>query len=165
MKKMISMSVSVLLLTTLVACSSKDKNSADPNAAVDPSISGSPMLFNAQGSDSGQISGLQSINFEYDKASLNPEVRRILASNAEWMKANPGLTVQIEGHCDDRGSSEYNIALGERRAKSVKNYLVSLGVSADKISTISYGEEKNLQDGDSETARSANRRANFMPLQ
>lgn len=163
---MISMGLSVLLLSSLVACSSKDKNgSADPNAAVDPSISASPMLFNPQGSDSGQISGLQSINFEYDKAALTSEVRRILAGNAEWMKANPNLTVQIEGHCDDRGSSEYNIALGERRAKAVKNYLVSLGVSADKISTISYGEEKHIQDGDTDAARNANRRANFMPLQ
>ena len=166
MKNIISIGVTTLLLLSLAACSSKSKNgSADPNAAVDPSISGSPMLFNAQGSDSGQINGLNSINFEYDKATLTPEIRKTLAANADWMKANSNLTVQIEGHCDDRGSSEYNISLGERRAKAVKNYLVSLGVPANKLSTISYGEEKHIQDGDNDAARSANRRANFMPLQ
>jgi peptidoglycan-associated lipoprotein len=81
------------------------------------------------------------------------------------MKKNPNVNVQIEGHCDARGSIEYNIALGERRANAVKNYMTSLGIPGDRLSVISYGKEKPLNQGDSESAYAANRRANFVPLQ
>jgi peptidoglycan-associated lipoprotein len=95
---------------------------------------------------------------------LSSETRKDLAENAEWIKANPKVTVQIEGHCDSRGSVEYNLALGERRAKAVKNYLVSLGLNSKRMTIISYGEEKPVATGDSEEAYAKNRRANFVPL-
>jgi peptidoglycan-associated lipoprotein len=87
-----------------------------------------------------------------------------LEGNAAWIKSNAKTTVQIEGHCDSRGTIEYNLALGERRAQAVKNYLVGLGVAADRLNVISYGEEKPLVPGDSEEAWTKNRRANFLPI-
>ena len=83
----------------------------------------------------------------------------ILKENAELLKKYPKVKIQIEGHCDERGTNEYNLALGERRANSTKNYLVSLGISPDRISTISYGEEKPLDPGHNEEAWAKNRRA------
>lgn len=128
-------------------------------------IDSTPMNFDAQGSDSGKISGLATINFDYDKAALSPEAKTKLKANADWMKKNPKAKVQIEGHCDSRGTIEYNLALGERRAKSVRDYMKGLGVSADRLSTISYGKERPLFDGDSEAIMAKNRRANFVPVQ
>jgi peptidoglycan-associated lipoprotein len=121
------------------------------------------MSFDAAGSDSGKIEGLFTVHFEYDKATLTSEAKKHLASNAQWIKANPKVKVQVEGHCDNRGTIEYNLALGERRAQSVKKYLQGLGVSGDQLTTISYGEEKPVMSGDSEAAWSKNRRANFLP--
>ncbi|MCO5114132.1 MAG: OmpA family protein [Bdellovibrionaceae bacterium] len=119
----------------------------------------------AAGSDAGAIPGLYTVNFPYDGSNLTDDAKQKLASNAEWMNANPNVKVQVEGHCDERGSIEYNLALGERRAKAVKNYLVSLGVSSKQLVTISYGEERLLSYGDTEGDHSKNRRANFLPLQ
>lgn len=122
------------------------------------------MNFSPEGSDSGAIEGLSTVNFEYDKSRLTTSARRILAENANWIKENKGTNVQIEGHCDERGSIEYNLSLGERRAESVKRYLVNLGVNAKQLSVISYGKEKLLSRGDSEDDHARNRRANFVPI-
>src|SRR5690606_28157607 len=105
------------------------------------------------------------VNFDYDSATLSTESRKTLADNAEWIRTNANVTVQIEGHCDARGSVEYNLALGERRAKAVKSYLVSLGVDSKRMTIISYGEEKPLVTGESDSDYARNRRANFVPLQ
>lgn len=128
-------------------------------------IDSSPLSFDPMGSDSGRIAGLSTVFFGYDKSALDSESRKVIANNAEWMKANPNVRVQIEGHCDARGTIEYNVALGERRANAVKSYMVSMGVAADRLSVISYGKEKPLEMGDSESAWSKNRRANFVPAQ
>lgn len=128
-------------------------------------IDSAPLSFDPMGSDSGRIAGLNTVFFGYDRASLDEQSRSVIANNAEWMKANPNVRVQIEGHCDSRGTIEYNVALGERRANAVKAYLVSLGISADRVSVISYGKEKPLEMGDSEAAWARNRRANFVPAQ
>ncbi|RMF47475.1 MAG: peptidoglycan-associated lipoprotein Pal, partial [Deltaproteobacteria bacterium] len=104
---------------------------------------------------------LQRIHFDFDQFTLSPEARDILAANAALLNANPGLKVRIEGHCDERGSDEYNLALGERRAVAARDYLVSLGVAADRLSTISYGEEMPLDAGHDEAAWAKNRRAEF----
>lgn len=157
--------VGALALNT--ACSSKKKGEdgvAAGDVSSDPSVVTKDSQFDPLGSDSGNISGLNTINFEYDKATLTTEARRQLAENADWIKNNPNVTVQIEGHCDSRGSVEYNLALGERRAKSVKNYLGNLGVDSKRLTIISYGEEKPIATGDSEQAFGQNRRANFVPL-
>lgn len=157
-----------LVLSSLVwSCGSKTTTDTDAQSAAVPqeeaAVESTPMSFDLMGSDGGKAEGLVSINFEYDKSSLSPSAKSKLQSNAEWIKANPQVKIQIEGHCDARGSIEYNLALGERRANSVKNYLTSLGVSKSRLSTISYGEEKPLDNDESEAAYAKNRRANFVP--
>ena len=155
----------LVLAMALSACASKKpKTDESAGAAADSSIATKDMAFDAAGSDSGAISGLHSIHFDYDQSTLSSEARRLLGDNAEWIKQHSDVTVQIEGHCDARGSVEYNLALGERRAKSVKNYLVSLGVDGKRMTVISYGKEKPLVSGDNEEAYAKNRRANFVPL-
>jgi peptidoglycan-associated lipoprotein len=111
--------------------------------------------------DEGAAAGLNRIYFEFDQFTLTPEARDTLAQNAAHLKANSGLKVRIEGHCDERGSDEYNLALGERRASATKNYLVSLGIDPDRLTIISYGEEMPLDPGRSESAWAKNRRAEF----
>jgi peptidoglycan-associated lipoprotein len=134
-------------------------------AQTTPVIGEQPIGYDPQGSDGGKIAGLYTINFEYDKATLTADARKKLADNAEWIKNNPKATVQIEGHTDERGSVEYNLSLGERRAKSVKTYLEGLGVDSKRLTVISYGEEKPVDAGHEDAAYSKNRRANFVPLQ
>lgn len=102
---------------------------------------------------------LKDVYFDFDKFDIRPEDAAILKENAALLKKYPTVKVQIEGHCDERGTNEYNLALGERRANSAKNYLVSLGIPSDRISTISYGEEKPLDTGHQEEAWAKNRRA------
>ncbi|MBI1909609.1 MAG: peptidoglycan-associated lipoprotein Pal [Deltaproteobacteria bacterium] len=104
---------------------------------------------------------LQRIHFDYDKSDIKSESRGTLEGNANWLKKNKGSDVVIEGHCDERGSDEYNIALGHRRANSAKNYLVSLGVEAKRMTSKSYGEEKPLEKCSNESCWSKNRRAEF----
>jgi len=103
----------------------------------------------------------KNILFNYDQFSLTPQACAILDSIAEWMKSNPRKVLMIEGHCDDRGTNEYNLALGDRRANSAKTYLVQLGVDSARIYTISYGEERPIADGSSESAWTKNRRGEF----
>ncbi|MEJ2084616.1 MAG: peptidoglycan-associated lipoprotein Pal [Acidobacteriota bacterium] len=102
------------------------------------------------------------VYFDFDKYDLKSEARERLAKNAEFMKANPQFTFTIEGHCDDRGTAEYNLALGERRANSALNYLSSLGVSSSGIRTISYGEERPQCTEQAESCWWRNRRAHFV---
>lgn len=97
--------------------------------------------------------------FDYNSAAVGDSAQRTLARQAEWLAANPQATVTIEGHCDERGTREYNLALGERRASAVKNYMLSLGVDRSRISTISYGKERPEELGSNEAAWSKNRRA------
>ena len=104
------------------------------------------------------------IHFEFDKYDIRREDEEILRENAAWLKKNPKMKIQIEGHCDERGTAEYNLALGERRANTTKKYLLSLGISSDRISTISYGEEKPLDPGHNEEAWAKNRRAHTVVL-
>ena len=126
-------------------------------------IDASPMNYSAQGSDSGSIEGLKTVFFEYDKAVLSSAEKAKLEGNAKWMKSRSNSKLSIEGHCDQRGSNEYNLSLGERRANAVKQMLIQLDVSADKLSTVSFGEEKPLVQGDDDQAMMKNRRANFVP--
>jgi peptidoglycan-associated lipoprotein len=101
---------------------------------------------------------LKDIHFDFDKYNIRPEDAEILKENAVLLKRYARVKVQIEGHCDERGTTEYNLALGERRANSAKRYLVSLGISPDRISTISYGKERPLDPGHNEEAWAKNRR-------
>jgi peptidoglycan-associated lipoprotein len=105
---------------------------------------------------------LVTVYFDYDKSDLSDATRAALQGNAAWMKANPGHVVRIEGNCDERGTVEYNLALGQRRAASVKDYLVGLGIDASHLTTVSYGKERPVDPGHDEAARAKNRRADFI---
>ncbi len=107
---------------------------------------------------------LKDIRFDFDKYDIRPGDAEILKENAALLMKHPTLKIQIEGHCDERGTIEYNLALGERRANSAKKYLTSLGISADRVSTISYGKERPLDPGHNEEAWAKNRRDHFIIL-
>jgi peptidoglycan-associated lipoprotein len=100
--------------------------------------------------------------FDYDKADIRPDARTALASTADFLKAHPSIKVTIEGHCDERGSTEYNLGLGDRRANATKQYLVSLGVPADRLATVSFGKEKPFCTEHNETCWQQNRRGHFV---
>jgi len=108
-----------------------------------------------------QMAGMERIYFDFDQFTLSSEARQILGANAKYLNTVGDVNVVIEGHCDERGSDEYNLALGESRALAAKSYLVSLGISAKRLSVISYGEEKALVDAANEEAWAKNRRAEF----
>lgn len=171
MKNLTLLASAALIAFGLGACKSK-KTSEETGATTEsaatesgsPAIDQTPMSFDTAGSDSGKIAGLKSINFEYDRSALTSEAKKRIQANADWLKTQDGMKLQIEGHCDSRGSIEYNLSLGERRAQAVKNYMVSLGVNGERLSIISYGKEKPLSNGDSEADHQKNRRANFLPL-
>lgn len=158
--------LSLTVIFFVAACSSKKKeDAAIDTMEVDGGITEKPLGFDPMGSDSGNIPGLATVHFEYDRFTLSPEARNILAQNADFMRKNANVNLQVEGHCDSRGSIEYNLTLGERRANAVKAYLVSLGIPDGRLSVLSYGEEKPMNAGDNEAAHAANRRANFVPVQ
>jgi len=104
----------------------------------------------------------EDILFEFDSASLSIEAQEILRRKAEWLRENPRARVTIEGHCDERGTTEYNLALGDRRAFSAKTFLVDLGIDESRLMTISYGEERPIDPQSSEDAWSKNRRDHFV---
>ena len=108
------------------------------------------------------IPELRDIQFDFDKYDIRPDAARTLDTNAAWLKSNGNHLLLIEGHCDERGTNEYNLALGERRAKSAMNYLVSQGVQASRITIISYGEERPLCTEHTETCWAQNRRDHFL---
>jgi peptidoglycan-associated lipoprotein len=182
MSKLFRVALSLFLVFSLANCASKKKNKDGGVSILQPdqgadgvSKDGTPFdATNSQdvglslatsGSDTGQYQGLYTVNFEYDKARLTDEARALLASNVEWIKSNSGKIVQLEGHCDERGSTEYNLALGDRRARAVKDYLVSLGIDGNNLVVISYGKEKLIDASGTESAHSKNRRVNFVPIE
>jgi peptidoglycan-associated lipoprotein len=108
-------------------------------------------------------SPLKDIFFDFDRADLRPDARETLKANAQWLKNNPAATVQIEGHCDERGTAEYNIALGARRAQAAKDYLATLGIAEQRMTTISYGQELPVCKEHNEDCWQKNRRGRFVP--
>jgi peptidoglycan-associated lipoprotein len=108
------------------------------------------------------VAALKEVYFDFDKYDIRPEDAKTLDANATWLKSNAENLVLIEGHCDERGTNEYNLALGERRAKATMNYLVSQGIQANRITIISYGEERPVCNEKTEACWAKNRRANFL---
>lgn len=166
----------LIIATLLVAgCASKTKPAADvaptttqtEMAATDVSRQPAPLGVDSQGVQSGPVAdhqvvaGLTRIHFAYNQFTIEAEARTTLEKNAAYLKANPAEKIVIEGHCDERGSDEYNLALGERRAMAAKSYLVSLGIPTERLATISYGEEMPLVAVANEEAWAQNRRAEF----
>ena len=108
------------------------------------------------------VAALKEVYFDFDKYDIRPEDAKTLDANATWLKSNGDNLVLIEGHCDERGTNEYNLALGERRAKATMNYLVSQGIQANRITIISYGEERPVCTEKTEACWAKDRRANFL---
>ncbi|MCM0084007.1 peptidoglycan-associated lipoprotein Pal [Geomonas sp. Red32] len=140
---------------------------AETPAAEAPVSSEAPKAGAREQAPAGEAAGemrmdLKTVYFAFDSSELSAETRDALSKNAEVLKMSPGMKIRIEGNCDERGSDEYNMALGERRAKSAKDYLVNLGIAPDRISVISYGEEKPVDQGHDEAAWSKNRRDDFV---
>jgi peptidoglycan-associated lipoprotein len=102
------------------------------------------------------------IYFDFDKFDLSPEARKVLAEKASFLNAHPQMKIRVEGNCDERGTIEYNLALGDRRAKAALDYLVFLGITPERISTISYGKERPVDPGHNEEAWAKNRRDHFV---
>lgn len=107
-------------------------------------------------------SPLKDVFFDYDRYDLRGDAREVLRANADWLKKNSSARIEIEGHCDERGTSEYNLALGAKRAQSAKDYLATLGIAGDRLSTISYGEEIPVCKQASDDCWRQNRRARFV---
>jgi peptidoglycan-associated lipoprotein len=105
---------------------------------------------------------VRDLHYEFDRYDLTDEARRTLDDLAQALKANPAFNILVEGHADERGTTEYNLALGQKRAQAAKDYLVSLGVDASRVDTISYGEERPLDPSQNELAWALNRRAHFI---
>ncbi|MFU8855429.1 MAG: peptidoglycan-associated lipoprotein Pal [Deferrisomatales bacterium] len=109
--------------------------------------------------------GLQRIHFDFDQSVIRADAREILGHNAAYLAANPGVQIRVEGHCDERGTTEYNLGLGERRAKSAFQYLMDLGVDPNRMHVVSYGEEVPLDPRQNDESWALNRRAEFVETQ
>jgi len=133
----------------------KEEPKAEPKA--EPAPAPAPVAYKAPG-----VIMQEDIYFDFDKATLTPSAQDNLLRKAEWLRENSDVTVTIEGHCDARGTNEYNLALGDRRAESAKSFLVDLGIAASRVTTISYGEERPVCTQQDEECWTKNRRDNFV---
>lgn len=168
MKKLL---LSLVLVSFIAGCAGTKKN-ADGSGGITSEttangstekVDSSAMNFAAAGSDSEKIEGLKSIHFDFDAATVTGGEKAKLEGNVAWLNKNPSAKLLIEGHCDQRGSTEYNLSLGERRANAVKAMMVKMGINENRLSTTSFGKEKLIATGDSEAEMAQNRRANFVP--
>lgn len=140
----------------------RDVPPAPPIIAPDETVTGGDPLTRAAIEEINKNSPLKPVFFAYDSDALDDLARKTMAENADVLKKYASWVITIEGHCDERGTAEYNLALGDRRAIAVKNYLVTLGVSAERLRTVSYGNEFPFDPAHDEGAWSQNRRAHFM---
>lgn len=131
-------------------------------AKADPGSAGRQMEEIRAEQSASTAAGLRDVFFAYDSFSISEEGRHALSRNAEWMKANSSARLKIEGHCDERGTSAYNLVLGEKRAKAVRNYLVELGVAANHLSVVSYGKERPFCKEHAESCYAQNRRGHVV---
>jgi peptidoglycan-associated lipoprotein len=131
-------------------------------AKADPGSAGRQMDEIRAEQSASTAAGLRDVFFAYDSFSISEEGRQALSRNADWVKSNPSAQVKIEGHCDERGTSAYNLVLGEKRAKAVRNYLVELGVAANHLSVVSYGKERPFCKEHVESCYAQNRRGHVV---
>lgn len=156
----------VVLALAVAGCPSKTAQKGGPGAGglSDSATGGSSLGSFMQGENPPEGGPLRDVHFDYDRYDLDETARATLGSNADWLKQNPDARVEVEGHCDERGTVEYNLALGAKRAKAARDYLVTLGIAAGRLSTISYGEELPLCREANDSCYSRNRRAHFVVL-
>ena len=162
--------ISIFMVLFVAACATTPKDSADSSGSGSSS-SGSDVSSEGtitETTGSGIVSGSQEdlivnvgdrVFFGYDSSDLDSDALELLQDQVAWLKQNSDVSVAIEGHCDERGTREYNLALGEKRAQAVKNYLIGLGINPDRVSTISYGKERPAVVGSNDGAWAQNRRS------
>ena len=162
--------ISIFMVLFVAACATTPKDSADSSGSGSSS-SGSDVSSEGtitETTGSGIVSGSQEdlivnvgdrVFFGYDSSDLDSDALELLQDQVAWLKQNSDVSVTIEGHCDERGTGEYNLALGEKRAQAVKNYLIGLGINPDRVSTISYGKERPAVVGSNDGAWAQNRRS------
>lgn len=148
----------VVLMATGLFSSCAHKKQISEESAASPSMSETDI----GSSDSGNALGMKTVRFSFDSMSLTSDAKTVVSEDAQILKSHPNVKVQIEGHCDARGGVQYNIALGEKRAKAVEHLLEDLGIQKNRISTISYGKERPIDPAQTEDAYAKNRRANFV---
>ena len=162
--------ISIFMVLFVAACATTPKDSADSSGSGSSSsesdVSSEGNITETTGS--GIVSGSQEdlivnvgdrVFFGYDSSDLDSDALELLQDQVAWLKQNSDVSVTIEGHCDERGTREYNLALGEKRAQAVKNYLIGLGINPDRVSTISYGKERPAVVGSNDGAWAQNRRS------
>ena len=162
---MVILGVIVLALALGAGCGSKKAVDEGPSADVSknpPPISTTEPKPIPEKPPVDLAYQLSDIHFDFDSADLRGSERDILSKHGDWLNANSSVRVSIEGHCDERGTVEYNLALGERRARTTKDFLVSYGVADGRLETISYGKERPKDPGHDESAWAKNRRAEFV---
>ena len=158
--KLLSLFAASLLLAACETTPTTTAGSGGGGAAAAPAATAAPRTGPVPGSQQDLVVNVgDRVFFDLDKSDLKPEARRTLERQAAWLKQYGNVAVTIEGHCDERGTREYNLALGDRRANAARDYLVSLGIPASRIKTISYGKERPAVLGSNEAAWSQNRRA------
>ena len=178
MRRIFHLSVVLLLSVVLMGCAlNKKKSSAEvEDSSVNLQADATSSGLSSDDSGSAQVLvtsdntldlddplGTRVIYFEFDSNALTPEAQRIVEAHAEYLAGNPGMAVVLEGHADERGTREYNLALGERRANAVRESLISLGVAPGRIETISYGKERPAVLGSNKSAWAQNRRGVTLP--
>lgn len=180
--KTLQVALTVVAVTFLISCGNPANppapkwSSENPNASTGDAAKSAAAKPAPQKPDSGTDSSLDAlrkgeaaasgplkdVSFNFDSAALSEPARATLRGNADWLKANPSSRVQIEGHCDERGAADYNMALGAKRAQAAMDYLATLGIVANRMSTISYGEEIPVCKESTEACWTRNRRARFV---
>ena len=159
-KKFSNLFAIMLLTSFLAACATAptETSSSTTNTTSQSEVVGGIYV----GTDTVEMLAIDvpdRVFFAYDSYSLAASAQTTLNKQAKWLKANPSVAIAVEGHADERGTREYNLALGDRRASSVKDYLMSQGISSNRISTISYGKERPVKSGSNDTAWAQNRRS------
>ncbi len=158
-----ALTTSLVALFLAVGCSSNKPKNAQDDAAVGSDGDNAGLSLELNGSsDTGNAGGLKTVYFAFDSSAIEGETKESIKANADFLKKMASVDIQVEGHCDERGGRQYNLALGERRAKAVRDQLVALGVPSKRISVISYGSERPAAEGSDESSWSKNRRANFV---
>lgn len=182
MKKVIILSLTILLvLSSFVSCKKKVEETPPPPTpqvkeqpklekveqpvVQEPELTEEEIFINKSLEEINAEKPIQNIHFDYNKFDIRADAKSTLESNARWLSKWSTVKILIEGHCDDRGTEEYNLALGEKRAKSAFDYLISLGISADRLKVISYGKSQPLDPGQNEISWQKNRRDQFTIIQ
>ncbi|MBP1660810.1 MAG: Minor outer membrane protein Omp16 [Candidatus Aminicenantes bacterium] len=181
MKKLIVYSLAIVLIFSLaVACKKKPKEvpppppqvqeqpkveKVEPPVVQEPQLTEEEIFLQKSLDQINREKPLGTVYFDYDRAVIRDDARATLDGNAAWLKRFRTAKILVEGHCDERGTEEYNLALGEKRAKATQDYLLSVGIPADRIKIISYGKSQPINPGHDESAWQMNRRAQFLIIE